>query len=269
MKLYAIIDKIIKRNPKKEKAKILLLGRNNNDIDDFINNNIIFKSEDGTKITCLIKPELDITFMSIHKAKGLEYDEVIILNLKDGFSGFPNKIEDDSILYFLKEKEEYPYAEERRLLYVALTRTLNNVYLLYPNMDKSPFIKELIEDHNLKSSFIRIDENLDENFYIKEDEPKKEFEYRKTNINCPYCNEGKITIVQNNKRHTKYVRCSEHLEDSYHYNGGPYWVNLEDYKYVEKCPNPNCDGILIKDTKKNKYICTFNKDCNETKKIDD
>ncbi len=269
LKLYAIIDKIIKRNPKKEKAKILLLGRNNNDIDDFINNNIIFKSEDGTKITCLIKPELDITFMSIHKAKGLEYDEVIILNLKDGFSGFPNKIEDDSILYFLKEKEEYLYAEERRLLYVALTRTLNNVYLLYPNMDKSPFIKELIEDHNLKSSFIRIDENLDENFYIKEDEPKKEFEYRKTNINCPYCNEGKITIVQNNKRHTKYVRCSEHLEDSYHYNGGPYWVNLEDYKYVEKCPNPNCDGILIKDTKKNKYICTFNKDCNETKKIDD
>ena len=43
--------------------------------------------------------------------------------------------------------EQMPYAEERRLFYVALTRTRNKVYLVVPNnrINKSPFINE-IED---------------------------------------------------------------------------------------------------------------------------
>lgn len=268
LKLYSIILRIAKRNPK---SRILLLGRNNNDINEFTNKNAIFQSFDFTdKIKCLQNPKLDITFMTIHSSKGLEYDDVIILNFKDKLNGFPNKIEDDSVLRFLKEKEKCPYAEERRLLYVALTRTLNDVYLLAPTYKESVFIEELANKHKVKQLSLRIDKNLEKNFYKprKSNEP---FDYRKTDIKCPNCKDGKITVVRNNMNDppTQYIRCSNHLDDSYHYNGGPYWGDLEDYIFIEKCPNPNCDGILIRDYKKDKLICTLNRQdgCKQTKKI--
>ena len=175
LQLYEILNQISKDNQSSENIEILLLGRNNKDIEEFTGNNL-FKLDnrlDHVKIICLEKPELDIKFMSIHKSKGLEYDEVIILNFKDYFSGFPNKIEDDSVLRFIKEKEEYLYAEERRLLYVALTRTKNNVYLLSPNYDKSIFIKELEENYDINSIEYDVDERIEENFAIIEKTPEQ------------------------------------------------------------------------------------------------
>lgn len=268
LKLYSIILRIAKRNPK---SRILLLGRNNNDINEFTNKNAIFQSFDYTdKIKCLQNPKLDITFMTIHSSKGLEYDDVIILNFKDKLNGFPNKIEDDSVLRFLKEKEKCPYAEERRLLYVALTRTLNDVYLLAPTYKESVFIEELSNKHKVKQLSLRIDKNLEKNFY-KPHKSNEPFDYRKTDIKCPNCKDGKITVVRNNMNDppTQYIRCSNHPDDSYHYNGGPYWGDLEDYIFIEKCPNPNCGGVLIRDYKKDKLICTLNRQegCKQTKKI--
>lgn len=268
LKLYSIILRIAKRNPK---SRILLLGRNNNDINEFTNKNAIFQSFDYTdKIKCLQNPKLDITFMTIHSSKGLEYDDVIILNFKDKLNGFPNKIEDDSVLRFLKEKEKCPYAEERRLLYVALTRTLNDVYLLAPTYKESVFIEELSNKHKVKQLSLRIDKNLEKNFY-KPHKSNEPFDYRKTDIKCPNCKDGKITVVRNNMNDppTQYIRCSNHPDDSYHYNGGPYWGDLEDYIFIEKCPNPNCEGVLIRDYKKDKLICTLNRQegCKQTKKI--
>lgn len=267
LKLYSIILRIAKRNPK---SRILLLGRNNNDINEFTNKNAIFQSFDYTdKIKCLQNPKLDMTFMTIHSSKGLEYDDVIILNFKDKLNGFPNKIEDDSVLHFLKEKEKCPYAEERRLLYVALTRTLNDVYLLAPTYKESVFIEELSNKHKIKQLSLRIDKNLEKNFY-KPHKSNEPFDYRKTDITCPNCKDGKITVVRNNMNDppTQYIRCSNHLDDSYHYNGGPYWGDLEDYIFIEKCPNPNCGGVLIRDYKKDKLICTLNRQegCKQTKK---
>lgn len=268
LKLYSIILRIAKRNPK---SRILLLGRNNNDINEFTNKNAIFQSFDYTdKIKCLQNPKLDMTFMTIHSSKGLEYDDVIILNFKGKLNGFPNKIEDDSVLHFLKEKEKCPYAEERRLLYVALTRTLNDVYLLAPTYKESVFIEELSNKHKIKQLSLRIDKNLEKNFY-KPHKSNEPFDYRKTDITCPNCKDGKITVVRNNMNDppTQYIRCSNHLDDSYHYNGGPYWGDLEDYIFIEKCPNPNCGGVLIRDYKKDKLICTLNRQegCKQTKKI--
>lgn len=267
LKLYSIILRIAKRNPK---SRILLLGRNNNDINEFTNKNAIFQSFDYTdKIKCLQNPKLDITFMTIHSSKGLEYDDVIILNFKDKLNGFPNKIEDDSVLRLLKEKEKCPYAEERRLLYVALTRTLNDVYLLAPTYKESVFIEELSNKHKVKQLSLRIDKNLEKNFY-KPHKSNEPFDYRKTDIKCPNCKDGKITVVRNNMNDppTQYIRCSNHPDDSYHYNGGPYWGDLEDYIFIEKCPNPNCGGVLIRDYKKDKLICTLNRQegCKQTKK---
>lgn len=110
---------------------VLILGRNNKDV---INCKAFIKNSKAR-------------IMTVHKSKGLESENVIILNLEDNFLGFPNKINDDPILkYVLPRNEKYLYAEERRLFYVALTRTKNNVYLLVNKNNPSIFVSELLKD---------------------------------------------------------------------------------------------------------------------------
>ena len=119
------LDKLINKVPEKN---ILILGRNNFDIDKYS-----YNKKDTIK------------YMTIHKSKGLEEECVIIINLKDDILGIPNKIKDNRILnYVNKYRCEYPYDEERRLFYVALTRTKGNVYLLVDKNNPSIFIKEIV-----------------------------------------------------------------------------------------------------------------------------
>ena len=47
-----------------------------------------------------------------------------------------------------KREEDYPYSEERRLFYVAITRTRNRCYLIAPDSNYSIFIKELEREKN-------------------------------------------------------------------------------------------------------------------------
>ena len=66
--------------------------------------------------------------MTAHASKGLGYDDVIVLNGQNAKYGFPAKIEDDPVLGFVvHEDRSMAYAEERRLFYVAMTRTKNRV----------------------------------------------------------------------------------------------------------------------------------------------
>ncbi len=102
----------------------------------------------GSRVISKKYPELRITYMTAHASKGLGYDEVILLNAKDERYGFPARIEDDPLLsYVVKEDHSYDYAEERRLFYVALTRTKNRVYLIAPSRNPSSFLKELLRDN--------------------------------------------------------------------------------------------------------------------------
>jgi DNA helicase-4 len=89
-------------------------------------------------------PNLNIQFKTIHTSKGLEADYVIVLNIKSGRLGFPSMISDDPMLHFvIPYPEKFPYAEERRLMYVALTRAKRAVFLLSDNVRQSNFIREL------------------------------------------------------------------------------------------------------------------------------
>ena len=124
---------------------IFVLGRNNKDI------NPILKSEKfnmlENKITYESDPDKNIRFLTVHRSKGLEASNVIILNMLDDYLGFPSKITSDSILRFVtNDKDLYPYEEERRLFYVALTRTKNNVYILTRKKKESIFVKEIINN---------------------------------------------------------------------------------------------------------------------------
>lgn len=260
LKLDAVIDNILKhyQNP-----KILILGRNNDDIDDYIGN-VLFKEKGGNKIRKIIyspRPDLDITFMTIHQAKGLEADEVIVLNLEDRDGGFPNKMTDDPILSFVKENDEEEFAEERRLLYVALTRSQNNVYLFTPVNSSSQFINELMV-------FDGVSEQKAHHRIKKKDLPEssdflEDIVVHPTHLDCPkdYC-DGKISIIENNVRKTTYVRCSNHPRSKEHYDGGPYpkWA-LDDIKYVKKCPK--CRGILVRNGDILKCCLNYNDGCME------
>lgn len=89
-------------------------------------------------------PKLNLTFMTIHGSKGQQADYSIILGMKSGDDGFPAD-ERESIIerVLLPEVDSYPHAEERRLLYVALTRARQKVWLLQDKTQPSEFIAEL------------------------------------------------------------------------------------------------------------------------------
>ena len=121
--------------------EILILGRNNFDIYHFIAKEKITWLENG--YFKLEDYAYTLRYLTIHKSKGLESDNVIIINLTDSVIGLPAKKEAPAITYLIQEKETFLYEEERRLFYVALTRTKNRCYLLVPYFKPSIFIKEI------------------------------------------------------------------------------------------------------------------------------
>ena len=118
--------------------KILILGRNQKDIYEYIDkdfeyNNGILKYNDK-----------EYKYLTIHSAKGLEEDYVILLNVSNSTYGLPNKIENHNILSYVSSKEDdYPFAEERRVFFVAITRCKFKTYLMVPKNNPSIFIEEI------------------------------------------------------------------------------------------------------------------------------
>ena len=146
--LAQLIEYINKYDPG---SNLLLLGRYNNDIFK-IQNEKLFKVYNN-KITSLKYKDMQIDFLTIHKAKGLGYDYCLLLDLSDGVYGFPSKIEDEPVIKLIKPKIDEPidYPEERRLFYVALTRTKNKVYMLVPKSKISTFAREIGTYLNVKT----------------------------------------------------------------------------------------------------------------------
>lgn len=116
---------------------ILILSRNNNDIYDYLDKDLIFENNIISYKNHLLK------FLTVHKSKGLEAKYTIILNCNNDFLGFPNKIENNKIIEKLFPNESMPFAEERRLFYVAITRCKISTYILYNKNNPSKFIKEI------------------------------------------------------------------------------------------------------------------------------
>ena len=89
-------------------------------------------------------PKLQIDFMTIHASKGQQADYVIIVGLQEGSDGFPAAAR-ESIMEeaLLPPVEDFPDAEERRLMYVALTRARHRVWALFNKENPSPFVEIL------------------------------------------------------------------------------------------------------------------------------
>jgi DNA helicase-4 len=80
-----------------------------------------------------------VRFYSMHKSKGLEADYVIILNLYNGLFGFPPQITDSYNRTLIHEDLTDSEDEERRLLFVALTRARKKVILFMWKGEESYF----------------------------------------------------------------------------------------------------------------------------------
>lgn len=92
----------------------------------------------------LRKSGRDIECLTVHKAKGLTCDYTILTEVNAGKYGFPAKIADDPVLFYvLHEADQFEDGEERRLFYVALTRARNGNYILTDPTNKSQFVMEL------------------------------------------------------------------------------------------------------------------------------
>ncbi|WP_348638929.1 UvrD-helicase domain-containing protein [Thioclava sp. L04-15] len=120
--------------PSDRKASVLLLGRYR-----FI--------EPDLKLLRKQHPSLSLSFKTIHASKGLEADHVIILGADNTRMGFPSQIVDDPLLNLVSpEAEPFSNAEERRVMYVAMTRARKTVTILASEARPSTFVRELIDD---------------------------------------------------------------------------------------------------------------------------
>lgn len=140
-----LMKEILTENPK---SSILLLGRYGFDGFNLTKSADFEYWEKTGNVTSKTFADIEMEFMTVHRAKGLGYDNVIIINAIDSTYGFPSKIQDDPILhYVVKTDRSIEYAEERRLFYVALTRTKNRVYIVTPQQRPSEFVRELVSDY--------------------------------------------------------------------------------------------------------------------------
>lgn len=90
---------------------------------------------------------LDLSFRTIHSSKGLEADHVIVLNIFRGRTGFPSEIVDDPLLSLVSpDAEPFENAEERRVMYVAMTRARRTLTLIGAASKQSAFVSELLAD---------------------------------------------------------------------------------------------------------------------------
>ena len=133
-------------------------------------------------------PGLRFSYMTVHRAKGLEADYVMVLGLCAGNYGFPVEIADDPLLdLVLAAPEAHPNAEERRLLYVALTRARREVFLLAEVGPPSVFVAELIGDGYDVTIFGRPPEG---------------------DVPCPKCKEGRLERRENTRDGNTFYGCS-------------------------------------------------------------
>lgn len=207
-------------------AEVLVLGRNRKDIDAFICKEI--KVINYRKIEHCDYPKLDISYSTIHGSKGLESDFVVLISGEDAQNGFPNKTEDDSVLtLLLGKKNNFTYAEERRLFYVALTRTKSIVYLLSDKSKSSEFIQEI--KHKC---------------FIMEDESnsKQEKEYL-----CPWCKSGYLVVRKSEVDGKSFYGCSNYPYCTYTNK------DIKAVYYNHRCPQ--CGDFLV--SRKGKYGTFF------------
>ncbi|CAD6543256.1 UvrD-helicase domain-containing protein [Paraburkholderia metrosideri] len=129
--------------------------------------------------------EIALSFVTMHSSKGAEADYVILPGMLS--RGFPNTREDDPVLALaMPGTDPYPFAEERRLFYVALTRARRSVAMFTVAGQRSSFLTELLSEGAVNVTSAREDEDAENT--------------------CPACGTGQI--VTREGRYGPFLACS-------------------------------------------------------------
>lgn len=196
-----------------EPTSVMLLGRHNLDIELLDEVDGIYKVGKTEKYAWKDHPELSLSFLTVHKAKGLEADYVVILNFRDDLLGFPNMIADDPLLeLLLAEHEQIPFAEERRVFYVAITRARRSAFILVPETGASVFMDDL--SNEVKPIVC-----------VAGQEP----------VSCPKCKKGSLVIRKRNSDFygcTNFPRCD-------------YTLPIQKVPITAQTPRCQCGGFLV------------------------
>ena len=229
-------------------GNILLIGRYHFDKYHLINTDLFYETDEN-HIVAVNHPNVNISFLTAHSSKGLGYDNVIIINGEEGTYGFPSQLKDDPILDLIRIKDNsYINAEERRLFYVALTRTKNRVYIVSSKEKASSFIKEL---KKYKGVLVYTSKKCGNGI------PK-----------CPRCHMP-LVLIKNQNGISHIYRCSNEKElCSFRTNHLTYMKN------ITLCPSCHSGELIVKYSSKNKshFIgCTKyqsnHKGCNYVEKL--
>ena len=157
---------------------IFLLGRYS--FDDYYLSFMYQSIKEGIRFYYVIGGR-KIEFLTVHKSKGLEADYVILLQCNKDTYGFPSLVSDDPILnYVLTKSDQFPFGEERRLFYVAITRAKVKTFILYDKRFPSVFVDEFIHP-----------EKLTEDSYIKQPNADKRWTKKADNFLLQLHKDGK------------------------------------------------------------------------------
>lgn len=229
----------------KSDAEVLVLGRNRRDIYGLESNDI----QVHEKFYHRKFPQMKLTYKTVHQSKGLEQDFVILISGENAKYGFPNQMEDDRILdLVLGQKSKYEFAEERRLFYVALTRTRSIVYILSDIGSPSAFVKEI-------EAKVKID-SVEEKMLNKGD---VRF--------CPWCRAGKLVLRKTENASNPFYGCSNFPYCKYTVN------DLIAVKVNNHCPDCG-DYLVLRNGRWGRFIgchnyprCRFTKPCEKDDEV--
>jgi len=171
----------------------------------------------------------NLRYWTFHGSKGLEADHCILIGFFQGKVGFPNKNKEEAVIEsLLPSLDTFPHSEERRLLYVALTRARKSSYIIADPMAPSEFVNELLSPKY----------ELQINSKSFADRHRKMFK-------CPICTEGYFRLF-----HGKYG-------DFYSCTSGS--ICNSKPRVCDKCGAPSIDS-------RSKSVCN-NQDCRDEKLI--
>ncbi len=130
-------DYLYSNNMDTNKLFILkMLAKKEKDIPSFINRlndlRTILTEKENAK-------DCDFILSTIHSSKGLEYDDVFIIDVLDGV--FPDKVVRKNSKATSQEKKDFE--EERRIFYVGMTRAKDRLTIFKYENRPSTFIREL------------------------------------------------------------------------------------------------------------------------------
>lgn len=124
-------------NRRSDIEQLISYGQGFDEVEEFLAQLSLMSAVDGDPSGKRTEPDPEqVTLSSIHQAKGLEWKVVFIIWLTDGM--FPNG-------RVLEAEDEDMLEEERRLFYVAITRAMNQLYLLYPQINPKSYSGEVIQ----------------------------------------------------------------------------------------------------------------------------